>query len=265
MSYGFKPYDKQSYRESKKRRKQALKAAKTGRFEPIGRSKRRALIYILALAGIIIAVVLGYLIYSNIFSDNSDNTSDSELISENTELLRVVNRQNPLSESYVPELSDFNGFKVNRLAYGDLNALMEEAEKNGTTLSITSAYISFDEQQKLYNQMLKNFLDNPDYTEVRARAAAEKLVPVGGNSEAQTGLLIGFDVTSDKSAAFLERNCVNFGFVLRYPEGKDSVTHMAYDKSLYRYVGKENAVKMRSYDMCLEEYDEYLSVQNNGN
>ena len=81
-----------------------------------------------------------------------------------------------------------------------------------------------------------------------------------GCCEAQTGLLVSFDVSNSHNKSFLERECIRYGFILRYPEGKDEVTHINPSESLYRYVGKENAEKMRAFDMCLEEYAEYRDV-----
>ena len=88
-------------------------------------------------------------------------------------------------------------------------------------------------------------------------------MPKGGCSEAQTGLLIGFDVADKKTSAFIERECINYGFVQRYPKDKEDVTKISESKTLYRYVGIENAKKMRSFNMCLEEYSEYVSLQKN--
>ena len=122
---------------------------------------------------------------------------------------------------------------------------------------------SFGEQEKLYSEKLSEYLANPDYTEVRAQAAVQKHVPKGGCSEAQTGLLIGFVMTDEKTVAFIERECINYGFVQRYTKDKEDITKMSENETLYRYVGIDNAKKMRSFNMSLEEYSEYVSLQKN--
>lgn len=263
MSYGFPPYDKKSYKESKKRRKQALRAAKTGRILPYGTIRRRVFVCLCAAilaAGVIIG---GYALYANFFRNTESAIAENPKTEESPELLQIVNRNNPLEQSYVPKLSDFMSFKVSVLAYDDLSHLFDEAESQNISLDLTSAYISYDEQQKLYDVKLNEFLADPKYTAVRAQAAVQKIIPQGGNSEAQTGLLVSFDVNSEQTEAFLERNCINYGFILRYPEDKESTTLMSGSKNIYRYVGKDNALKMRSYNMCLEEYVDYLSEQKN--
>ncbi len=262
MSYGLTPYDKKSYRESKRRRRQAFIADKTGKILPYSTAKRRIIVALLSTI-ILIGTVAGcYFLFSNMQNESHQSISLQEEQS-NEELLRIVNRQNPLEKDYVPELTDYDSFIVNRLVYENLERLTDESKQQGIELKITSAYISYEEQESLYNDKLDEFLANPDYTEVRAQAATQKLVPQAGCSEAQTGLLIGFDTSDKRVASFVERKCVDYGFILRYPEDKEDITRMTPNDSLYRYVGIENAMKLRSYDMSLEEYVEYLEIQKN--
>lgn len=265
MSYGLTPYDKKNYKESKKRRKQALIADKTGRILPYGSTKRRVIIILCITVAVLCLVAVGFFVVTNFGLINTDSKSQSQQMQSNEQLLVIVNRQNVLEKDYVPELKNFGGVKVSALAYDNLNAMVSDAKEQGVELSLLSGYVSFDDQQKAYEQTLDTFLANPDYTQVRAQAAVQKIVPQGGQSEAQTGLLLGFDVTDKNVSAYLERNCVKFGFVLRYSQDKQDITSMSYNNSLYRYVGTDNAVKMRTYDMCLEQYAEYLSLQNIGN
>ncbi|WP_294466595.1 M15 family metallopeptidase [uncultured Ruminococcus sp.] len=263
MSYGLTPYDKKRYRDSKRRRRQAAKASKTGRILPFSTARRRLVIAIAVVVIVIGASVGGYFVY-NAFADKTETKSAQQLEQEQSEeLLRVVNSTNPLSADYVPKLKSCGDFKVNSLAENKLENFCNKAKESGIEINLVSAYVSFDEQENLYSEKLSEFLANPDYTEVRAQAAAQKLVPRGGCSEAQTGLLIGFDMTDEKTVAFIERECINFGFVQRYPKDKEDVTKMSENKRLYRYVGIENAKKMRSFNMSLEEYSEYVSLQKN--
>lgn len=84
----------------------------------------------------------------------------------------------------------------------------------------------------------------------------------GGSSEYQLGLLIdvqefGQDVSTfadSELSQWLEENAYLYGFVLRYPEGKEEITGHAYSATTYRYVGKENAAKMHEKNQTLEEY-----------
>lgn len=263
MSYGLTPYDKKRYRDSKRRRRQAAKAEKTGRIMPLSTAKRQiviAIIVVIIVAGLSAG---GYFAY-NAFVDKTETESEQQLEQEKSEeLLRVVNTGNPLSSDYLPKLKSYGKFKVNSLAVNNLDNFCNKAKDANAEIKLVSAYVSFDEQEKLYNEKFSEYFANPDYSEVRAQAAAQKLVPKGGCSEAQTGLLVGFDIADENTSAFIERECINFGFVQRYPKDKEDITKMSENKTLYRYVGIENARKMRSFNMSLEEYSEYVVIQKN--
>ena len=263
MSYGLTPYDKKRYRDSKRRRRQAAKASKTGRILPFSTARRRLVIAI-SVAVIIVGLALGGYFAYNAFADKAESKSVQQIEQEQSEeFLRVVNSSNPLSDDYVPKLKSYGRFKVNSLAENNLKNFCNKAKESGVDIRLVSAYISFDEQEKLYSEKLSKYLANPDYTEVRAQAAVQKLVPKGGCSEAQTGLLVGFDTSDEKTVAFIERECINFGFVQRYTKDKEDITKMSENETLYRYVGIDNAKKMRSFNMSLEEYSEYIVVQKN--
>lgn len=259
MSYWSKDYDKQSYKDSKRRRRQALRAQQTGRIVPIGRRKKRLIAISLISATVLLLAILLCVFVINKSTENQGQSQ--EQLSQSEELLRIVNKQKPLDSDYVPELVDFHGVKVNTIMLDSLKAMTDDAKAQGIELNVDSAYIPYDEQDKLYTATLNELLANPEYTRVRAEAAAQKLVPQAGCSESQTGLLISFMLSDERTTAYIERNCVQYGFILRYPEDKEDITHLSYNKTLYRYVGKENSVKMRSYNMCLEEYADYVAYE----
>lgn len=260
MSGGFTPFDKNSYRESKRRRKQALIEERTGRILPVSNPRRRYIA--LACVGVILAAAIAFGIFSILKSNQKSNPETPEQIQAESEmLLTVVDSANPLDKDYVPELETVNGFRVNREALKPLENLLKASKENGTELKIKTAYLSYDEQEERFQSELQKMLQSSKYTTVRAEAEVLKTTPHGGQSESQTGLLVEFDFSNSGSKAFLERNCVEYGFVQRYTESKTSVTRMNPSDSLYRYVGIENAKRMRSYGMCLEEYKSYLQKQ----
>ena len=84
----------------------------------------------------------------------------------------------------------------------------------------------------------------------------------GGSSEYQLGLLIDVQEYGQDESTFadselsqwLQLNAHLYGFVLRYPEGKEEVTGHAYSATTYRYVGKEIAAQMYAENWTLEEY-----------
>ena len=74
---------------------------------------------------------------------------------------------------------------------------------------------------------------------------------------------MSFNTDDSKVKNFIGNDCIEYGFVLRYPSDKEDITKISGNNYLYRYVGKDNAVKMRTYGMCLEEYNDYLLQQKN--
>ena len=145
-----------------------------------------------------------------------------------------------------------------------LTKMINEAQKEGINLSVLSGYISFEEQSKKHNELVSFYKNENNFTQVRAEALANKTVPTGGCSECQTGLIVCFSEDSDAfensdEFKWLEYNAINYGFVLRYDGNESS----ALDKNtaLFRFVGEDNAKKMRILNMCLEEYANYLSYR----
>ena len=85
-----------------------------------------------------------------------------------------------------------------------------------------------------------------------------------GTSEHHTGLavdLVGTDYqTLDEKQAdtpeakWLAEHAYEYGFILRYPEGKENITGIIYESWHFRYVGKEAAAEIMGQEICLEEY-----------
>ncbi len=250
--------EKKRYKSSKRRRRQAVVAAETGRIVPI-RSGRKKLLLILGVA--LLSVLAGAFAAGMVLDFGGKAEAEKEAEAPNKMLLRVVNRSAPLESDFVPELTEFDGVKLSKDMADDLGEMLKAAEQSGIELRLVSGYVSYEEQGALFQAKLEEFRRLPDFSEVRAQAEAAKLVPGAGESEAQTGLLVEFDISDDSAAAFLERDCVKYGFVRRYTEEKEDITKIKPSRSLYRYVSKEHAVKLRSFGMCLEEYEEYLSAQ----
>ena len=213
------------------RRKTTMKVAR-GRLEEDRRKSedafeyQRVMLFILPLlmiAILVVGVYFGYLSYQDDFVDTKEFEQSKMLSSQFTEdeedvLLKVVSSAKPVDKSYVPDLVEVNGVKVNTLMEKDLNAMLIDAASVGLDLTLES------------------------------------------------GLLVKFsDGTKEKFSQtdeffWLQKNCVNYGFVLRYPE-KENTGGLSYSPDLYRYVGKEYALLMRSYNMNLDEFVQYINCQ----
>lgn len=254
---GLSPYEKKSYRESKKRRRQVLLESETGYIKPY-KNRRKPLVIISLLIVFCLVAGAATTIWFVCHNQPEQEIQEENIVLTDDQLLQIVNKQHRLDSSYVPALADFGGVQVHAAIIEDLTALYDEAQEQGIELKINAAYVSYEQQQNLFEKNLSQFTSDPAYTPVRAQAAAQKIVPEAGCSELQTGLLLDFELSDIRTKAFVERECIRYGFVLRYPEGKDELTHIAPSQSLYRYVGVTHAEKMRSFDMCLEEYTNYL-------
>lgn len=146
-------------------------------------------------------------------------------------------------------------------AYQKLKAYLLEHEH--ITLGILSSYRSLEEQRQVFDDFVVSY--GEDY-------AKEVVAPIG-KSEHHTGLCI--DLSIQVNGKFLIRNdeimenislyekivpaLFQFGFILRYPKDKESITGYPYEAWHIRYVGEEIALKLYQKDFTLEEYYDNLS------
>lgn len=96
-------------------------------------------------------------------------------------------------------------------------------------------------------------------SEDEARTLAATYVAQVGYSEHEAGLAIDIVAKANKSDddtvwAWMKEHCAEYGFILRYPEGKEGVTGMSYEPWHFRYVGVEAAQKIMGAGITLEEY-----------
>jgi len=177
----------------------------------------------------------------------------------------VVNAAHPLPASYVPpDLTApdipfiFEGEHEKRLlraaAAREAERLFAAAERDGVALYGVSGYRSYDTQKALFAFNVRT----------KGEAHAERYSAVPGASEHQTGLAL--DVTAESvgfrlvpafadtaEGRWLERRAHEFGFVIRYPEGKEHITGYAYEPWHIRYVGRDAAIAAHAYGLTLEE------------
>ena len=212
-----------------------------------------------ALVGILIPVKLTNDARPVIEETTVADTSEEDVITDEM-LLQVVNEDEPLPEDYVPSIVAFGKVQVAAAISADLKNMIDAAKVDGVELNVTTGYISFAQQGELYKETFATLKAENDYSEVKAESETKKICPKAGESENQTGLIVTFssseegDFAQTSAGKWLTKYSVNFGFVLRYPEGKEVETGRKADDATYRYVGIDHAKKMRSYDMYLEEY-----------
>lgn len=193
------------------------------------------------LRGIIIVYLL--LILCNLFHEFPSRLGNLHSIPVSEEwYLIVVNRWNEIPEDYRVELTELsNGQKVDSRIYPYLQEMFDAARKDGIYPVVREGYRTYDEQQKILDDKIKAYI-NEGYSQSRAERTAKEWVALPGTSEHQLGIAV--DINADKSKSsndevytWLAANAHNYGFILRYPQGKQEITGTSYEPWHYRYVG----------------------------
>lgn len=219
MSGGFAPFDKNSYRESKRRRKQALIEERTGRILPVSNPRRRYIA--LACVGVILVAAIAFGIFSILKSNQKSNPETPEQIQAESEmLLTVVDSANPLDKDYVPDLETVNGFRVNRDALNPLENLLKASKENGTELKIKTAYVSYDEQEERFQSELQKMLQSSKYTTVRAEAEVLKPRLTADSRSHRRGCLLNLIFQIRVQRHFLSETALNTDLFRDIPKAK---------------------------------------------
>lgn len=188
--------------------------------------------------------------------------------------LKLVNRQNLLENNTNIQTAKIEarfardvGMKYDARAVSYLNAMCAAAEKDGVSLLVISSFRLHSRQVTLFqNQLKKVQANNPQLSEQAAIDKAATVVAYPGSSEHELGLAVDFNSVEEtfentKQFAWLQAHAAEYGFVMRYPKSKQSLTGVIYEPWHYRYVGKDHAAKMNQLGYCLEEYVTYLKQQ----
>lgn len=178
--------------------------------------------------------------------------------------LVLVNAQNPLPDSFSIELTQLsNGESVDSRMYPALQKMFDDMRAQGIYPTVNEGYRTREEQQSVLDDKIAAY-EAEGYSEEDARDMALDYVALPGTSEHELGLAV--DIIADKSRSsnetvysWLEQNAYLYGFILRYPAVKESVTGISYEPWHYRYVGEEAAKEMYESGLCLEEYLQQLS------
>lgn len=212
---------------------------------------------IYTVAGVILVIILLILLIHGLSGKKKDSTTaTTETTTENSttenvdpqavlreqatyiyqnnqDYLMLVNDTNPIPAGYTFEQHTLNsGYIVDERIYNDLLAMLEACNAAGSEYTIKAGYISAETE---------------------------------GSGEYATGL--AFDVTAHDIAEldasvvaslptnqWLMQNCSSFGFILRYPEGKEAITGHNFEPWHFRYVGRDAAVFMTTNNLTLEEF-----------
>lgn len=175
-------------------------------------------------------------------------------------MLLLVNSSNAIPDGYAPtELTELsNGQSVDKRIYPSLQSMFDDARAQGVYPVVSSGYRTAQQQQSEMDDKIQEYIDDGK-SEDEARALAATYVAQVGYSEHEAGLAIDIVAKANKSDddtvwAWMKEHCAEYGFILRYPEGKEGVTGMSYEPWHFRYVGVEAAQKIMGAGITLEEY-----------
>lgn len=143
--------------------------------------------------------------------------------------------------------SDFG--KTDPTAYAALKNLQAAAKEAGYDMPLLSGYRSYAYQVDLYNA----------YVARDGKEKADTYSARPGHSEHQSGLAFDIGAIDDAygetpAGKWLEQHCAEYGFIIRFPKGKEAVTGYQYEPWHVRYVGKTAAKEIMTRGICLEEY-----------
>ncbi|MBE7015388.1 MAG: hypothetical protein E7417_01000 [Ruminococcaceae bacterium] len=175
------------------------------------------------------------------------------------ELLVLVNKYNQLPAGFTQynlvhmdkQLTSNDGkeYLLAGVAYEKYVQMYNAAKGAGLSMKVVSAYRTEDYQRSLYNNKVK----------ASGKAYADSYSARAGHSEHQTGLAV--DINSTKGTfentpefAWLQQHAHEYGFIMRYPKGKEWITGYAYEPWHYRYVGNDVAWIIHQEGITYEEY-----------
>lgn len=189
---------------------------------------------------------------------------------------QLVNKLNPLLTEPVMDFAYASSGKPYNAAITDAyTALIDAAASAGYTLSTISAHRTIAYQAQNVENGFQDYLAQ-GYSESDARDLTNAYFAPAEASEHSTGLAfdwLGTEWTGiggsldeayadQPSAQWLAENAQDYGFILRYPQGKEQVMGYSFEPWHYRYVGVEAAQYISKYDITLEEFLALVNYQN---
>lgn len=185
----------------------------------------------------------------------ADQFADKPDIDTSEWMYILANPWNSIGE-YAPELTQFRDVEIDYRIYDAMNAFVTDAEAQGLTVVMTSGYRGYDTQSWLFQRKVDQYGGDEE--------TAATIVARPGTSEHQTGLAA--DITDnyyeymneslEETALYqwMSAHCHEYGFIVRFPKGRQDVTGIMFEPWHYRYVGKEAAAYIMEHDLTLEEF-----------
>ncbi len=171
----------------------------------------------------------------------------------------VINKDNPIPDGFSVKTKNCRGKEVAECCFKDLDKMISDAKKEGIKLWISSGYRDVKLQTKLFNRQVEREKSKAVISQAEAERRAANVVARPKTSEHNTGLAVDFNGVEDNfyqtnEYKWLINNAHKYGFIERYQKKWKNYTGVIYEPWHFRYVGIENAGKIKESGLCLEKY-----------
>ncbi|MGX6961586.1 M15 family metallopeptidase [Vagococcus xieshaowenii] len=205
--------------------------------------------------------------------ENSKETDFLNKVDLSLYELILVNERHAFSDEQLPEETGIidSNYQVHADLVEPYNEMKKAAEEDGINLRVVSTYRSVSYQQQVYDQSI---IDNKNagMSDEEAKKETAEYVAEPGKSEHHTGLAIDLvdqpwldagkglipEFYDTKAGKWIDEHCADYGFIIRFPKGKESVTKINYEPWHIRFVGVENAKFIMANHLTLEEFVELV-------
>ena len=179
--------------------------------------------------------------------------------------LILTNAEYPVPEDYAVTLRDVPGTdqKVDERIYEPLINMLEAMKAEGLSPVVCSGYRTLDKQEKLFNRKVSAYVKKGRSKE-ESYALARQTLSIPGSGEHCLGLAVDFYTRSyhqlerafekTPEGKWLREHAQDYGFTLRYDEGKEEITGIEYEPWHFRYVGVDVARYLKEHNLSLEEF-----------
>jgi len=179
--------------------------------------------------------------------------------------LILTNAEYPVPEDYTVTLRDVPGTdqKVDERIYEPLINMLEAMKAEGLSPVVCSGYRTLDKQEKLFNRKVSAYVKKGRSKE-ESYTLARQTLSIPGSGEHCLGLAVDFYTRSyhqlerafekTPEGKWLREHAQDYGFTLRYDEGKEEITGIGYEPWHFRYVGVDVARYLKEHNLSLEEF-----------
>lgn len=207
----------------------------------------------------VLLTVMFFVSMGSVYAVNYDGDPSTVATEVKVKNILVVNKQIPLPATYKPSVVEVSGHKATKETFDAFDKLKKEAKNSKAyDFTVVSGYKSYDSQKSIYTNAVKE----------QGEDGVDKTITRPGFSEHQTGLVL--DVLGGKSTSlttdfgetvegkWLAENAYKYGFILRYPKGKEDITGNAYEPWHLRFIGVDEAKKYK--ESGKETLEDYLGI-----